>query len=462
LALINVLGKAMERNVLFYSSNRFRQHKYGIEPEKTMYIKILPFVFYITFFLFTEAVKFGNEIFRESGFSPLNVGDRVAILSNPTGVFQDSLTHIVDEMTAYSKSKEGDSWDVVAILGPEHGFRGDLQAETGDPRVYIDTATNLPVYSAYSIDPVELAKILDAMEVTAVVVDMQDVGVRLYTFIWTMYDVMTAVSKMQNKATKFIVLDRPNPIGGDVVSGPLLNETCCSSGYGKYPIPHVHGMTIGELANLFGVPQSVDVNIVKMTGYDDRSRLWRDLDLVWVPPSPNLPTPDSVLAYPVTVFIEATTVAEGRGTTTPFQMFGAPFLSSFQLAADLNNPALGLCVSDFMCFRASAFNPTFSKYNGTVCNGVQWIGSRSPYGDDYFYQAVAILQVLMRESGDEFVWDGSWFGHPGTKLIDEYAGTPLLREALDKGSELSARQIADMFVPDQLQFRESRKPFLLY
>jgi uncharacterized protein YbbC (DUF1343 family) len=114
-----------------------------------------------------------------------------------------------------------------------------------------------------------------------------------------------------------------------------------------------------------------------------------------------------------------------------------------------------------MCFRASAFNPTFSKYNGTVCNGAQWIGSRSS-SYDYFYQAVAILQVLMRESGDNFEWDGSWFGHPGSELIDKYAGTPLMREALNKGSELTARQIADMFVSDQLQFRLDRRPFLLY
>jgi uncharacterized protein YbbC (DUF1343 family) len=387
----------------------------------------------------------------------------VAILSNPTGVFQDSLVHIVDDALAAGVN-------VTCILSPEHGFRGDHQAETGDPLVYLDAQSGLPVLSAYELQPPELAAALLRFGVDCLLVDLQDVGVRLYTFVWTMYGAMEAAQLLGN-GFRFVIADRPNPLGGLLIDGPLLNVTCCASGYGRAAIPHVHGLTIGELGLFFnatlasarasapstsgaGVP---DLVVVKALGWR-RHEEWAATGLVWVPPSPNLPTPLSALAYGATVFIEATTVAEGRGTTTPFTLFGAPFLSAPALAARLNHGTQSndTKVNDSQ-FRAAYFNPTFSKYNGTDCAGVQWVRDVAP-----LFAAAAQVLVALRDLSPPgaFQWDGSWFGHPGPELIDEYAGTPALREMVDSGA--TAAEISDAFAGDAKAFRETRAAFLLY
>ena len=293
-----------------------------------------------------QHIVFGNEILRDNDYAELT-GFRTAVLTNPTGLFMDNLVHIVDAMVADERV------DIVAVFSPEHGFRGDHQAETGDPLFYVDKQTGLPVFSAYNMTSSQIADVLVSMNIGAVLVDMQDVGVRLYTFIWTMYDVMDAIrivgtarssassgDKGDNSRTqrniKVVVADRPNPLGGLMVDGPLLNVSCCSSGYGKLPLTHVHGMTIGELALFFnsylGI-DAADVVVVQMQGWS-RSMTWNSVSEngqrfpPWVPPSPNLPTSASTQAYGATVFLEATTAAEGRGTTTPFTLFGAPFIDA--------------------------------------------------------------------------------------------------------------------------------------
>lgn len=233
-------------------------------------------------------VRVGIEVLRSHDYSDL-VGQRVAILSNPTGVFPDTLRHIVDVTASNS------GLNIVGILGPEHGFRGELQAETGDPLVYIDTNTGLPVYSVYKMNQTEIEALLVDQNITTVLVDMQDVGVRLYTFQWTMYNVMNAASAVFNstaRSTRFVVCDRPNPLGGVLVDGPMLDMSCCASGYGKAPIPHIHGMTIGELALLFNaqlVPRLPDLRVVPMEGWR-REMTWAESGLPWVPPSPNVST----------------------------------------------------------------------------------------------------------------------------------------------------------------------------
>jgi uncharacterized protein YbbC (DUF1343 family) len=221
-------------------------------------------------------------------------GHRIAILTNPTGVFVDSMEHIVDVMAAEQ------FLDVVAVFGPEHGFRGEKQAETGDEIMYIDEATQLPVFSAYNMDPPEITQVLIDMNITMVLVDMQDVGVRLYTFIWTMYDVMTAAaSPTLNSAVSFVITDRPNPLGGLLVDGPLLNMSCCASGYGLYPITHIHGLTIAELALLFNKAVHLPAaNIITIPMRNWRRHMtWTETGLPWIPPSPNVPTPHTAVAY---------------------------------------------------------------------------------------------------------------------------------------------------------------------
>ncbi|CAE7704570.1 ybbC [Symbiodinium microadriaticum] len=396
--------------------------------------------------------------------------------------------------------------DVVAVFGPEHGFRGDKQAETGDEIVYIDKATRLPVFSAYNMDETQITKVMVDLNITAVVVDMQDVGVRLYTFIWTLYDTMKAAAdKSLNEQVSFIILDRPNPLGGELVDGPLLNMTCCSSGYGRFPITHIHGLTIAELASLFnsaiGLP-STNIIVVPMLRWLREMR-WGDTGLLWVPPSPNVPTPNTAIAYGATVFLEATTVAEGRGTTTPFELFGAPFLNAERLASRLNrdfycsSPLAGLQGQHMQpqstrsrfeggesrnrnVFRAAYFQPTFSKYNGTTVPGAQWFDSSSRCAQDTvslpttsiphskfgamstFAEGTAILIATKDLSlpADSFQWDGSWFGHPGTQLIDQYAGTPLYRELIDSGE--SWQRVVEVFAHDVWEFQVVRKSVLLY
>jgi uncharacterized protein YbbC (DUF1343 family) len=185
----------------------------------------------------------GNSVLRSSGYAPLR-GHRVACLTNPTGIFADTFEHVVDAMH-HDLPTQADA-SLVLVLSPEHGFRGDHQAEHGDAQPFNDSVTGLPVYPAYSMSDDNVRQLLASANVSAVVVDMQDAGVRLYTFVWTMHAVMRAASKVRPRQPRLVVLDRPNPLGGEVVSGPLLNTSCCSSGYGRAPIPHQHGMTIGE------------------------------------------------------------------------------------------------------------------------------------------------------------------------------------------------------------------------
>ena len=263
---------------------------------------------------------------RDSNYKILE-GHRIGILTNPTGIFQDSFEHIVDNISSNK------SINLIGIFSPEHGFRGDKQAEIGDQLIYIDKLTKLPVFSAYNMNIQQISKVIEELNITMIVVDMQDVGVRLYTFIWTMYHIMIAIStsSLYNKVT-FVICDRPNPLGGLLVSGPMLNISCCKSGYGEYPIPHIHGLTIAELALLFNQSPEINLSIeniipIQMKGWK-RNMKWKDTKLSWIPPSPNIPTPNTALLYGATVFLEATTISEGRGTTTPFEIFGAPFLNA--------------------------------------------------------------------------------------------------------------------------------------
>ena len=275
-------------------------------------------------------VTLGNLVLRDSGYAAV-AAQRVAVLANPTAIFADTLEHLVDAMHRDLRAAANAS--LLAVLSPEHGFRGDHQAEHGD-RQYVDPSTGLPVWPAYSLPIANITAALRSLSVESIVVDMQDAGVRLYTFIWTMYKVMSAAAAM---GARLVVLDRPNPLGGDdgAVAGPLLNMSCCSSGYGMAPIAHQHGLTIGEIATLFAERLGTSVDVVKMRGWS-RGMRWRDTGLVWISPSPNLPFPQSADSYPATVFLEATTVAEGRGTTTPFTLFGAPWLNAQALARRLN------------------------------------------------------------------------------------------------------------------------------
>jgi len=316
------------------------------------------------------------------------------------------------------------------------------------------------------------------VEAEVILVDFQDVGIRLYTFIWTLFDVMQAAAGLGKASPTVVVLDRPNPIGGVVVEGPVLNVTCCSSRYGKWPLAHRHGMTTGEMALMFNHEAfggNMYVKVFSMLGWT-RGMLWQETGLPWISPSPNLPTPESTVAYAQTVFIEATTLSEGRGTCTPFSIFGAPFVNATGFADSLNE-AVGAKGSNM--FRAAYFTPTFFKFNSTVCAGVQSVrmgkpndapstceAHEQPCAADsqktlsLFDVSLNVLTVIKSLYPSHFAWDGHWFGVPGPRLVDLYAGTPKMREYLDAGRTPS--DITKAFAPDVRKFEQRRQAFLLY
>ncbi|MBR3205189.1 MAG: DUF1343 domain-containing protein, partial [Bacillus sp. (in: Bacteria)] len=297
-------------------------------------------------------VKTGIETLLSSNLSWLK-GKKVGLITNPTGI-DANMKSSVDLLFEHPDIK------LTALYGPEHGVRGDAQAGEG-VESYTDEKTGLPVYSLYGKTRKSTPEMLKNVDV--LLFDIQDVGARYYTYIYTMAYAMEA-AKENN--IPFVVLDRPNPIGGLKVEGPVL-EPEHASFVGLYPIPLRHGMTTGELAYMFNKEFHInaDVKVIKMKHWK-RSMTFDDTKLPFVLPSPNMPTVDSTFVYPATGLIEGTNVSEGRGTTKPFELIGAPYINSNELADHLN----GLKLKGVQ-FRPVSFTPTFSKHAGTLSHGVQ-------------------------------------------------------------------------------------------
>ncbi|MBF6510963.1 DUF1343 domain-containing protein [Nocardia farcinica] len=359
-------------------------------------------------------------------------GRRIGVVTNPTGVLS-SLTHVVDAMHASG------SVNVVAVFGPEHGFRGTSQAG-GSEGDYRDPRTGLPVYDAYGADAAKLAGMLRKAGVEQVVFDIADVGARFYTYIWTMY---TAMQAAQQVGASFLVLDRPNPIGGQV-AGPRLDPRF-ASGVGLLPIVQQHGMTVGELARMFDrvyLPEPLpQLNVVRVEGWKGRTA---STGLPWVPPSPNMPTPDTAALYPGTGLFEGTVLSEGRGTTRPFEIIGAPGID-WRWAEELNNAGL-----PGVRFRETYFVPTFSKHADVTCGGVQvhLLGEV-----DAIRTAVTMLVTARRLYPQVFGWRPD-------NMIDKLSGSDRLRTMVDRGAD--AAEIVDSWQDEVEDFRRQREPHMLY
>ncbi len=283
-------------------------------------------------------------------------GKRVGLITNQTGCVSSG-AYLVDTLRALGVT-------VTALFGPEHGIRGAAApGETVSDSV--DAGTGIPVFSLYGAATRPSPEMLRRVDV--LVYDIQDVGARFYTYISTMALCMDAAA---SAGIPFIVLDRPNPLGGELVDGPMLEDSL-KSFVGLLPIPVVYGLTIGELARMANGEQwlpsgkKADLTVVPLEGWR-RSMLWRDTGLSWIAPSPNIPTPEAALAYPATCFIEATNLSEGRGTPAPFQQFGAPFVDAGRLAAALT--ALHL---PGVSWTPAEFTPQSSKQQGKACHGVR-------------------------------------------------------------------------------------------
>src|SRR6476659_3480275 len=281
-------------------------------------------------------------------------GLRVGILANPASIDHD-FRHVADRLSRSNRFK------LAAIFGPQHGYRSDLQDNMIETPHAKDNRRDVPIFSLYSETREPTKEMLGHIDI--LVVDLQDVGARIYTFIYTMANCLRAAAR---HGVPVVVCDRPNPIGGAAVEGERLRHGW-ESFVGLYPIPMRHGMTIGELAQLFnkefGVGASLDV--IPMEGWT-RATYADSTGLPWVMPSPNMPTLDTAIVYPGTVLFEGTMLSEGRGTTRPFELIGAPWVDGEALAARLNDVGL-----TGVHFRAATFEPTFQKHAKATCSGCQ-------------------------------------------------------------------------------------------
>lgn len=380
-----------------------------------------------------KKVELGIEtLFREH--KNLLKGKRVGLITNPTGV-DSELRSSVDLFA------EDPDIELTALYGPEHGVRGDAQA--GDKvDYYIDEKTGLPVYSLYGDTRKPTPEMLKNVDV--LVFDIQDVGARFYTYIYTMAYAMEAAKE---QGIPFVVLDRPNPLGGEVVEGPVLEEKY-SSFVGKYPIPLRHGMTVGELAQLFNKEFGIgaDLTVVKMNKWK-RSFDYDETNLPFVMPSPNMPTLETAFVYPGTGLIEGTNVSEGRGTTKPFELLGAPFINGTELSEKLNNLHL-----DGVKFRAASFTPSFSKHSGQLSHGVQvYVTDREKYQS--VETGLHIVKTIHDLYGEEFSFNKS--GN-----FDLLIGNSWVREELEKGTDVE--DIIAKWQKDIKAFKKVRNQYLLY
>jgi uncharacterized protein YbbC (DUF1343 family) len=403
-------------------------------------------------------VKTGLEVFLEKHLD-LVKGKRVGLITNPTGT-DPALRSTIELFRA------DPAIHLVALYGPEHGVRGDAQAGEYVP-FYYDETFKLPVFSLYgqsfkpepgmlknidaymrSRDTQKAGQVSEGAQVQGIdvlIFDIQDAGTRVYTYIATMATAMQAAAEA---GIDFIVLDRPDPINGVDMEGAVLEYPGLSSFIGLYPVPLRFGMTIGELARMFNdkfLAPKARLTVIPMEGWA-RSMWFDETRLPWVIPSPNLPTLDSAAVYPGLVALEGTNLSEGRGTTRPFELFGAPWIDGHALTAKLNG--LGL---PGVRFREAWFTPSFSKFQGQLCGGCQLhVTDRAS-----FRSVAAVLHIIKTVRAmypDKFAFHAEYF--------DKVMGTASVRQALETGKDVPA--ILAGFEPGLEAFAALRKRYLLY
>ncbi len=327
-----------------------------------------------------QKILCGADVIAKNGF---DFQGKCGLITNHTGVLRD-LSSTVDLLK--------ENCDLTAIFGPEHGVRGDVQA--GENIVsYTDKRTELPVYSLYGDDISESKKVLSSLD--TVIFDIQDVGARFYTYAYTMTDTMKLCSE---HGVKFVVLDRPNPLGGIKTEGTILDRRF-SSFVGRFPTPTRCGLTIGEFALMMNETENIgcDLTVIPMEGWK-RDMYYDDTDLVFIQPSPNIPTVDTAFVYIGTCIFEDTNLSEGRGTTKPFEMIGAPWLDSGAVIERMGQ-------QEGIILRECSFTPSFSDHKDSFCHGIQLhVTDRDSFSP--FAVGIKLLDAT-RKTHDEFKIDPS-------------------------------------------------------
>jgi len=370
-------------------------------------------------------------------------GVRVGLLVHPASVTR-GLRHASDIF------EDARQCALTALFGPQHGIRGETQDNMLEWEGFKDPATGLPVFSLYGRTRKPGKTMLKGID--ALVVDLQDVGVRYYTFIWTMDLAMEACSEA-GKAV--VVLDRPNPIGGHKVEGPALDPDYASF-VGRRPLPVRHGMTIGEIGLYLkkSFYPSLDLHIIPMKGW--MRKMWFDeTGLPWVMPSPNMPTLQTAVVYPGMCLLEGTHLSEGRGTTRPFELFGAPHIAPERLVKRLGEFKL-----PGVLFRPLYFQPTFQKHKGRLCGGAQLhVMDRERFRP--FKTGVAVLKAVREIYPHKPLWKKPPYEYETRKMpIDILAGTDRLRAGIDGGESLAHMEA--WWDEECRAFNKTRKRFLLY
>lgn len=384
-------------------------------------------------------MKLGTDVLFER---QLLRGRNVGLVSNPASV-NATLTHVAEVAQAHGVT-------IAALFGPQHGFRSDQQENMIESPHGEDRRRHIPIYSLYSETRQPTPRMLAGLD--ALVIDLQDVGTRIFTYVYTMAGCLRAASA---SGLPVVVCDRPNPIGGETVEGPMLDPSYASF-VGEFPIPMRHGMTIGELARLFNDHFAIGakLEVVAMQGWS-RRQYFDETGLTWVLPSPNLPTLESAVVYPGTVLFEGTSVSEGRGTTRPFEFIGAPWIEPEPFAEALNRRGL-----PGVYFRPVSFEPTFHKHRQASCGGVQiHVLDRRAFRP--VETGLVLLDACRLAPASRFVWRDPPYEYEQVRLpFDILCGSSRERLGLEQGAD--ARDLAASWIAEVDRFRPIRERFLLY
>jgi uncharacterized protein YbbC (DUF1343 family) len=388
------------------------------------------------------SVLLGLEVIKNENFSRLK-GRTIGLVVNPASLDSGLISTVDIFLTA-------DGVKVEALFGPQHGIRGETQDNMIEWEGFRDKKTGLSIYSLYGTTRAPLREMMEGID--CLVIDLPDVGARYYTFVWTLALCLRACKKY-GKAC--VVLDRPNPINGVAMEGPVLDPRF-SSFVGLYPLPIRHGMTMGEIAFYLNREFNIecDLTVVPLEGW--RREMWfNDTPFPWVMPSPNMPTLDTAIVYPGMCLLEGTNISEGRGTTRPFEIFGKPGVDPYELVKRLTGEDL-----PGVRFRPLYFQPTFQKYQGELCGGAQiHVTDRNSFLP--VLTGTAVIRTMYYMCPESFFWRQPPYEYEEEKLpIDILAGTDELRRQIERGCSLE--EIARSWQKKLDLFREARKPYLLY
>lgn len=389
-----------------------------------------------------KTVKLGLEKILDEQINLLK-GLRVGLICNPASV-NHQFQHAADLFY------ENERINLTTLFGPQHGIRGDVQDNMIETSHIVDSQTEIPIYSLYSETRQPTQEMLSGID--ALVFDLQDVGCRVYTFIYTMANCMRACALY---GKKMFVLDRPNPINGLDIEGNLL-ELGHESFVGMYPIPMRHGLTVGELAKFFNTDFELhcELEVITMDNWS-REDFYDETDAPWVMPSPNMPTVDTSVVFPATVYLEGTQVSEGRGTTHPFETIGASYINALEYADALTSLELSGVI-----FRPINFLPTFQKFAGESCSGVfLHVTDREAF--EPVITGLAIIKTIFDLYPNDFKWKNPPYEYVYDRNpFDVIAGTTKTREFFELGKTI--KEIKQSWQMDIEEFYKTREKYLLY